>query len=176
MQANQVQKASGLLQFTAMNPTLNRQLVAFRTRAQSSQFVPASYWSPQKKHKYDSPLEPERTFNAKSDTNSDSMPELQDSSSSDEDNEPSLPNPEQFLMNDHKLKKRIKQLLHDRLTYQASMRRAWTNTLNQCNVSAQTGARYQAQVAIYLINQFEYLRRKNPELLQGPKKNCYEFH
>ena len=85
------------------------------------------------------------------------MPELQDSSSSDEDNEPNLPDPEQFVMNDQKLKIRIKQLLHERPTYQALMHRAWSNTLNQYKVSSQTGSRYKAHVAIYLINQFEHL-------------------
>ena len=104
------------------------------------------------------------------------MPELQDSSSSDEDNEPNLRDPEQFVMNDQKLKRRIKQLLHERPTYQALMRRAWSNTLNQCKVSPQTGSRYKAHVAINLINQFEHLRRTNPELLQGPEKECNELH
>ena len=143
---------------------------------QSSQSAPASYWSPQEKHHYDSPREQERTFAANSDTTTDCLPELQDSSSSDGDNEPYLPDPEQFVMNDQRLKKRIKQLLHERPTYQALMRRAWSNTLNQCKVSSQTGSRYKAHVAIYLINQFEHLRRTNPELLQGPEKDCDELH
>ena len=55
---------------------------------QSSQSAPASYWSPQEKHHYDPPREQERTFAGNSDTTTDCMPELQDSSSSDEDNEP----------------------------------------------------------------------------------------
>ena len=104
------------------------------------------------------------------------MPELQDSSSSDDDNNPCLPEPEQFLMNDQKLKKRIKQLLHERPTYGALMRRAWIDTLNHFNVSPQPGTRYYAQVGIYLINHFEHPRRKRPELLQGSEQDCDELH
>ena len=135
------------------------------TQVDSAKTAPITYWPMGSAVAYDSAKDQEAFMLPESSDESDShsRPTLQSSSSTGSLLEDfALPHPNQFRINDSRLKRRITQLLLQRPSYKTIMKKAWEITVSNHSISVQPGTTYLALMAVSLIEQYKRLRRTEP--------------